>query len=1365
MSLTDGTATFADAQVGTGKTVTLAGSSLTGLAAGNYSLTSVGTTTADITALGITGNFTAQSKVYDGNNTAGVLTRTLNGVLAGDVGQVSLTDGTATFADAQVGTGKTVTLAGSTLTGLAAGNYSLTSVGTTTADITALGITGNFTAQSKIYDGNNTAVVLTRTFNGVLAGDVGNVSLTGGTATFADAQAATGKTVTLAGASLTGPAAGNYSLTSVGTTTADITALGITGNFTAQSKTYDGNNTAVVLTRTLNGVLAGDVGNVSLTGGTATFADAQVGTGKTVTLAGSTLTGTAAGNYSLTSVGTTTADITALGITGNFTAQSKVYDGNNTAVVLTRTLNGVLAGDVGNVSLTGGTATFADAQVGTGKTVTLAGSSLTGTAAGNYSLTSVGTTTANITALGITGNFTAQSKVYDGNNTAGVLTRTLNGVLAGDVGNVSLTGGTATFADAEVGNGKTVTLTGSTLTGTAAGNYLLTSVGTTTANITPLGITVTGITANDKVYDGGTSATVSSNSVVLSGVLVADAGQVALSTNGYVATFASAEVGDNIGVSVSGLSLTGAKAGDYALTAPEGLTAKIAQAAVTITSGITANDKVYDGGTSGTIRSNSVALSGVLVADAGQVALSTNGYVATFASAGAGNTGMSVSGLSLTGAKSGDYLLTQPAGLTANITALGITGNFTAQSKVYDGNSSAVVLTRTLNGVLAGDVGQVSLTDGTATFADAQVGTGKTVTLAGSSLTGSAAGNYSLSSVGTTTADITALGITGNFTAQNKVYDGNNTAVVLTRTLNGVLAGDVGQVSLTGGTATFADAQVGTGKTVTLAGSTLTGLAAGNYSLVSVGTTTADITALGITGSFTAQNKVYDGNNTAVVLTRTLNGVLAGDVGQVSLTGGTATFADAQAAPGKTVTLAGSTLTGLAAGNYSLTSVGTTTADITALGITGNFTAQSKVYDGNNTAVVLTRRLNGLLAGDVGNVSLTDGTATFADAQVGTGKTVTLAGSSLTGLAAGNYSLTSVGTTTADITALGITGNFTAQNKVYDGNNAAVVVTRTLNGVLAGDVGQVSLTGGTATFADAQVGTGKTVTLTGSSLTGTAAGNYSLTSVGTTTANITALGITGNFTAQNKVYDGNNTAVVLTRTLNGVLAGDVGNVSLTGGTATFADAEVGNGKTVTLTGATLTGTAAGNYSLTSVATTTADITPASSATALVSSQNPSWQGSNVTFTATVTPMAPASTTPTGNVQFYTNGVAMGSPVALTNGFASLSTADLPVGTNTVLAAFLDGGNFLSSNDSVEQVVQVAPGTPSAMSIHRNSDGTVTVAFSGTSGAEYIVQANSDLRSPAAWVNVSTNMAGTNGQWTFTDSTAGYSIRFYRAMVP
>jgi len=73
----------------------------------------------------------------------------------------------------------------------------------------------------------------------------------------------------------------------------------------------------LLVTRTLAGALGLD--DVSLTGGTATFADANAGTGKIVTLAGATLSGAAAGNYALASVNTTTADITkaTVTITGN----------------------------------------------------------------------------------------------------------------------------------------------------------------------------------------------------------------------------------------------------------------------------------------------------------------------------------------------------------------------------------------------------------------------------------------------------------------------------------------------------------------------------------------------------------------------------------------------------------------------------------------------------------------------------------------------------------------------------------------------------------------------------------------------------------------------------------------------------------------------------------------------------------------------------------------------------------------------------------------------------------------------------------------------------------------------------------------
>ncbi|HEY6142283.1 MAG TPA: YDG domain-containing protein [Flavobacterium sp.] len=88
-----------------------------------------------------------------------------------------------------------------------------------------------------------------------------------------------------------------------------VNKLDITGSFTVSNKTYDGNNKATVLSRSLNGVLSSDVKNVSLSGGTATFSDANDAIGKTVTLIGSTIKGNAVANYNLVSVSTTTADI------------------------------------------------------------------------------------------------------------------------------------------------------------------------------------------------------------------------------------------------------------------------------------------------------------------------------------------------------------------------------------------------------------------------------------------------------------------------------------------------------------------------------------------------------------------------------------------------------------------------------------------------------------------------------------------------------------------------------------------------------------------------------------------------------------------------------------------------------------------------------------------------------------------------------------------------------------------------------------------------------------------------------------------------------------------------------------------------
>jgi hypothetical protein len=177
------------------------------------------------------------------------------------------------------------------------------------------------------------------------------------------------------------------------------------------------------------------------------------------------------------------------------------------------------------------------------------------------------------------------------------------------------------------------------------------------------------------------------------------------------------------------------------------------------------------------------------------------------------------------------------------------------------------------------------------------------------------------------------------------------------------------------------------------------------------------------------------------------------------------------------------------------------------------------------------------------------------------------------------------------------------------------------------------------------------------------------------------------------------------------------------------------------------------------------IEEANSATALVSSENPSVQGSNVTFMATVTPVAPATTTPTGSVQFYTNGVVCSSPRPLSGSVASITVALFEIGNNDVEVIYLPDSNFLDSIDDLVQLVNATPQTPITVGIENNGDGSVTVSLSGIPRAQYIVQAKSDLGSAMVWENVSTNTAGTDGKWTFTECTGNHPVRFYRSVIP
>ena len=189
---------------------------------------------------------------------------------------------------------------------------------------------------------------------------------------------------------------------------------------------------------------------------------------------------------------------------------------------------GTVAGTAGPTTATTATWTYTTSALTAGSHTVSA--SFVGTGAFTNSSTTT-PLTQNVNQKHITGNFTADNKVYDGLTGAVVLTRTLNDTISGDV--VSLTGGTANFADKNVGTGKTVTLTGASLSGTDAGNYILDSVATTTANITPATVTASIVGNPTKTYDGNTDATLTAGNFSLTGVVTGESFTVTKTTGTY----------------------------------------------------------------------------------------------------------------------------------------------------------------------------------------------------------------------------------------------------------------------------------------------------------------------------------------------------------------------------------------------------------------------------------------------------------------------------------------------------------------------------------------------------------------------------------------------------------------------------------------------------------------------------------------------------------------------------------------------------------------------------------------------------------------------------------------------------------------
>ncbi len=288
-----------------------------------------------------------------------------------------------------------------------------------------------------------------------------------------------------------------------------------------------------------------------------------------------------------------------------------------------------------------------------------------------------------VTPASLTASVTVGNKVYDGTVAATIASRSLGGVIGSD--DVSLTGGTAAFVDKSVGSGKTVTASGLTLAGVDAGNYTATATANVTADITPLGLTVSALGV-DKVYDGTTAATVTLSDNRVQGDSVID--------RFTDATFAQKNAGSSLAVSVVGISIGGGDAGNYTLLNTTATTTANINAA-TLTATVRAKSKTYNGTPAATV---SGTLKGVIGKD--KVSLAS---AALFTDKNVGQK-KTVTGLSLKGSGAANYKLSStPAATTARITPAPLTVTADKKTKLYGQTDPALTYRISKGTVFSGD--------------------------------------------------------------------------------------------------------------------------------------------------------------------------------------------------------------------------------------------------------------------------------------------------------------------------------------------------------------------------------------------------------------------------------------------------------------------------------------------------------------------------------------------------------------------------------------------------------------------------------------------------------------------------------------
>ncbi|MEI6600657.1 MAG: YDG domain-containing protein, partial [Comamonadaceae bacterium] len=1077
--------------------------------------------------LAISASADAISKTYDGTAAATTAAATIDNLVSGDAGNVSIA-GTGTFTDKSAGVGnKTYTFTGLSLSGSAAGNYYLSAsdrnagLSNSASTITPkdLALSG-LSAGNKVYDGTSAATLGGSAAVAALSGD--NVTL-GGSATgsFADKNVATGKAVSVTGLTLGGADAGNYTLVAQAGLTADVTKanLAVIG-LASTGKVYDGTTVATLTGSATVAALSGD--SVTIGGTPAgAFANKNVGTAKPVTVTGSTLSGTDAGNYTLVEQTGLSADVSQAALTITAAANSKTYDAGTTASA-TPTYAGLKTGD----TITGLTEAYSDGNAGSGKTLNVSAYTVNDSNNGaNYSVSTVANNAGVINQADLTITATSNTKVYDGSSTAAA-TPTVTGLKGSD----TVSALAETYADKNAGSSKSLTVSAYTVNDSNGGaNYNVITVADSTGVITSKPLALAGSTGVVKTYDG----TVGMPGVPGYGSLGAVETGDTLSVAG-MPVFSSKDVGSR-NIDRGTVSLTGADAANYSLVWTSG-SGTINQAALSVKAD---NDARFFGQTD----------------TAGYAGVSYSGFVngETSGTAGLGGTlviarsGLNGDGsgdavgsytLTPTGVTAGNYTITHqtgsytiaPAGqllvkVTDASTSYGTAATYTVASAQYMSGSTVTTATPSANGN--------SITVDGVTFTLAPVSpsnsTGGFLKAGsyqlGGTVTGGTSSNFSNNLVVVGAQQVSAKALTANASGVSKTYDGTTAMTGVTIGLTGKETGDVVTVT---GSGSFADknASATANKSYTLSGLTLGSTDAANYYLTggtSFSGINGQINAAPLTVTANDASKVYDGNTTATLTPGnfSLSGFATGEGASVTKTSGT--YDTANAGTGKTVTVnlassdysanSGTTLT-----NYTLpTTVSGTIGTITKAHLTVTADDKTRLYgDANPT---LTSSITGYVNSENASTAGITGAPTLATAATTTTGVGTVAiTAAANNLAAANYDFAYTnGALTINKAHLTVTAD--NQSRLYGAANPTFSETisgfvNSENASSAGVTG--TATGSTAATATTGVGT---ATITASNA-GLSAANYDFPNLVNGTLTIAQAPLTVTASNASKTYDG-----------------------------------------------------------------------------------------------------------------------------------------------------------------------------------------------------------------------------------------------------